>query len=138
MAFPDTFAFYLFVLDPSTEEPKSSIISSSMLTKLLQVNKLDLLNNIHGYIPFSNTHILRKENVFGWPLPLFFAPYLIRALCLSLGSPSIEFRTFLKQTFFPSMEEVEDCELVTKTQVLKFTYDASVKVLTEVLKQSNN
>lgn len=115
--FPDTFAFYLFVLSPSAaEEPKSSIISSSMVTKLLQVNKLDLLNNIRGYIAFSNTNILRKEDVYGWPLPLFIAPYLIRALCLSLGSPSIEFRTFLKQTFFPSMEEVEDCELVTKTQ----------------------
>jgi hypothetical protein len=44
---------------------------------------------------------------------------MIRALCLSLGSPSIEFRAFLKQAFFPSMEEVQDCALVAKTQGLK-------------------
>ena len=120
--FADTFAFYMFVLDPSAQEPKSSILSASMLTKFLGISKEDLLNNIRGTVPFSNLDILKKENIAGQPVPSFFAPYLLSIVCLSLGSSSLEFRRFLNQFFFPSMEEVEDCNLIAETQGVTRSY----------------
>jgi hypothetical protein len=117
--FPDTFAFYMFILDPSVDEPKSSIISASMLTKLLGISKGDLLSNIRKTVPFSNVSLLRKDFIDGQPVPSFFAPFLLNMACLSIGSSCIEFRRFLKQFFFPTMEEVEDCSLIMKKQMVK-------------------
>jgi len=116
--FPDSFAFYLFVLDPtSPEKEKSSVVSAPMLTRYLGIDKTRLTNSINGKVKFSNPDLLSKQIVGCSLIPLTVGSYLFRALNLALGSPSIEVRRFLREKdFFPLMEEIEDCHLGTQTQ----------------------
>ena len=120
--FSDCFAFYFFVLDPANpERTKSSILSAPMLTKYLNANKASLLAGINQSVPFSNLDLLVKEKVGISTMPFSFSSYLMRGLYLTVGSPSITFRAFLKNNFFASMEEVEDCDLINPTNKLQVT-----------------
>jgi hypothetical protein len=122
--FSDSFAFYLFVLDQSQKQiNKSSMLSASILARYLGENKASLLQNINGKVKFSTSDlILRDKNIQFFPLTIGF--FLNRAIYLHLGSESLEVREFLKKVFFPSMEEVEDCEiLVQPRQPLKTGLD---------------
>jgi hypothetical protein len=115
--FSDAFAFYLFILDPTAKErKKSSVLSGSMLIKYLGVDKASLLNHMNGKIPFPNSSLLRREQVGLSRMPLSFGSFLLRALSLTVGSSSIEFRKLLKKNFFYMMEDVEDCDFSTQTQ----------------------
>ncbi len=122
--FSDSFAFYLFVLDQTKDQTnRSSMLSASMLARYLGENKASLLKKIQGTVKFLRPDlILRDKNIQFFPLTL--GDFLHRAIYLHLGSESLEVREFLKEVFFPSMEEVEDCEvLVQPKQPLKTGLD---------------
>jgi hypothetical protein len=106
--FPDCSSFYLFILDASSEQLKTSVLSSPMLIRLLKENKTSLLNNIKGAIPLSNIDLIKRENIDNSTMPFSFASFLNRSLNLSIGSQSLDVRQFLK-FFFPNIEEVENC-----------------------------
>lgn len=110
----DVSSFYLFVLDPSSHERKTNLFSSILLCRLLGVNKTSLLNNIRADIPLPSLDVIRRENAD--VLPFSLTSFLIRSLYLSLGSQSVDFRDFLRNAFFPSMEEIEDCVSTTQTE----------------------
>lgn len=118
--FPDIFSFYLFVLDPSSEQRhKSSLLSSTILARFLGVDKTSLLKRIKGKIPLSNPNVLKREKIDNSMMPFSFTSFLIKSSYLSLGSQSLGVREFLKQIFFPSMEEVEDCNLAIQRRRIR-------------------
>jgi hypothetical protein len=115
--FSDISSFYLFVLEPTSQQKqKSSVLSTPMLVRLLGVNKSNLLKNIKGLIPFSQTDLLVRERINGSLMPLSFTSFLLKSLHLNLGSQSLDVRNFLRQNFFPTMEEVEDCYTTTQVE----------------------
>jgi hypothetical protein len=121
--FSDCFAFYFFVLDSaSSENKKSSIISAPMLTKYVNVDKDSLFAGINQRVSL-NINLLNKEKIglSNLMMPYSFSSYLMRAFYLTIGSPSIKVREFLKYNFFPDMEEVEDCELISPTSQTQIT-----------------
>jgi hypothetical protein len=113
--FPDCSSFYLFILDTSSEQLKTSVLSSPMLIRLLKENKTSLLNKIKGAIPLSSIDLIKKENIGNSTMPFPLASFLNRSLNLSIGSQSLDVRQFLKKFFFPNMEEVEDCLSTTES-----------------------
>jgi hypothetical protein len=118
--FPDVFSFYLFVLDPSSEQrQKSSLLSSTILARFLGVNKASLLKNIKGKITLPNPNILKREKIDNSMMPFSFTSFLIKASYLSLGSQSLDVRNFLKQIFFPYMEDVEDCSVTIQRRRIR-------------------
>jgi len=84
-----------------------------MLTRFLGESKKTLLNNIEGTIPLPNIKLIEREPTYNSNMPFTLASFLLRSLHLSVGSQSIDARMFLKDTFFPKMEEVEDCPAIT-------------------------
>jgi len=114
--FPDNSSFYLFILDPSSkQQPKSRLISSVMLLKFLKESKTSLLRDINGTVPLRNLGLLQRKQLNNSKIPVTFSSFVIRSLYLSLGSQSIEIRTFLRNIFFPELEEAQDCSLVSES-----------------------
>jgi len=79
--------------------------------------KLFSFQNIKGKVPLSQIDLVWREKINGSWMPLSLTSFVIKSLYLSLGSQSLSIRRFLKQFFFHSMEEIEDC--VTTTQMKK-------------------
>lgn len=114
---PDVFSFYLFVIDPSSSQTnKSSFLSSSFLTRLLRMDEFKLLDLIDQKISILDPNFMYREKVNSSTLPFSFTSFLIRMLNLSIGSQSLEVRRFLKQYFFPLMEDIEDCHVELRTK----------------------
>jgi hypothetical protein len=105
--FKDIFSFYLFIT--KNQRNKSSIISSSLLLRLLNLTKSTLPNHFDSKIKLSNTNLLYREKINNASLPFSFASFFIRMFNLSIGSQSLSVRNFCRDLFFPEMEEVEDC-----------------------------
>lgn len=107
--FKDIFSFYLFITKNKEQRHKSSMISSSLLLKLLNQNKSNLLNQLGTSLKLSNINLIYREKLNSATLPFSFTSFFIRMFNLSIGSQSLSVRHFCRELFFPQMEEVEDC-----------------------------
>jgi len=121
---PDIFSFYLFILDPSKTSKGqclTSVASAPMVMRWLGLNKSRLLADIRGSRPPLLRNYLNKERInnLGNEVPFNLTFFLLKALFGFVGSHSMEVRSFLKQMFFQSLEDIEDCELTLRSRKTK-------------------
>jgi len=121
---PDIFSFYLFIIDPSkipAEQCLTSVASAPMVMRWLGLNRSRLLADIRGDHPPLQRSYLNREGIdnLGNEIPFNLALFLLKALFGFVGSQTIGVRNFLKQTFFRSLEDIEDCGLTLRLRESK-------------------